>query len=209
MEKIKAGRQYRNMVLETRDEDEYIVEGYATTFNEPYIMYSDDDIEIWEQVAQDAFKTCDMNDCIMQYNHEGKVFARVSNETLELSTDNHGLLIKGYLGGTSSGRQLYEEIKGGYTTKMSFGFTVGADDVEESKEGGKQIYLRTIRKISKLYDVSAVSIPANDGTEISARAFIDGVIAKAEAERLLKAENERKHKKMELKLKLLNMEEKG
>lgn len=203
--KLNDGRQYRNMVLECRKESEeetYIVKGYATTYNEPYTLYSWDDMEVREQVSSDAFNECDMSDVIMQYDHEGRVYARLSNNTLSLTSDNHGLLIEANLGGTEEGRKLYEEIKGGYTTKMSFGFTVDEDEVHEFTENDKRIYMRTITKIGKLYDVSAVSLPANDATEISARAFCDGVIAKAEAERLLKAEQERKRKVLELRLRI-------
>lgn len=201
--KLENGRQYRSMQMEVREQDpekeSYIVRGYATTFNEPYLLWSWDDVEFWEQVDAHAFDECDMRDVIMQYDHRGRVFARVSNETLALTTDDHGLLIDADLGGTEIGRQLYEEIKGGYTSKMSFGFTVKEDEVSETHiKGEKTKYLRTIKAIDKLYDVSAVSLPANDFTEISARAFCDGVIAKAEAERLLEAENERKSKAAEL-----------
>jgi phage head maturation protease len=84
------------------------------------------------------------------------------------------------LGGTEIGRQLYEEIKGGYTTKMSFGFTVKDDErvrTEENTDGVRKIkILRSIKAIKKLYDVSAVSLPANDQTSISARSFSDGVL---------------------------------
>ena len=132
-----------------------------------------------------------MSDVIMQYDHEGRVFARTSNDTLQLTPDGHGLEVNAYLGGTEGGRALYGEIRGGYTNKMSFGFRVGADDIEERTIDGKTIYVRTITKISRLYDVSAVSLPANDGTEISARSLRDGAIARLEAERLLKAENEK------------------
>lgn len=206
LDKIKDGRQYRNMQMEIREEseqDSFFVRGYATTYNEPYTLFGGDDYEIREQVSPSAFDECDMSDVIMQYDHNGRVFARISNETLSLTSDDHGLLIEADLGGTEIGRQLYEEIKGGYTNKMSFGFTVDDDAVEEfTDDNGKRIYLRTITKIGKLYDVSAVSLPANDGTEISARAFCDGVIAKAEAERLLKAEQERKAKALQLEIEL-------
>lgn len=212
MDKINDGRQYRNMVLEVRkdneasDEGAFLVRGYATTYNEPYVLYESDTEVISEQVAPTAFKECDMSDTIMQYDHSGRVFARISNNTLKLTSDEHGLLIEADLGGTEIGRQLFEEIKGGYTSKMSFGFTVTEDEVKESKgEDGRRTYLRTITKIGKLYDVSAVSLPANDGTEISARAFCDGVIAEAEAERLLEAENIRKKKLLELELKLMEV----
>ena len=213
LEKVSQGRQYRN-IKEIRvaeraegEEESYKVRGYATTYNEPYTLYSDEDIEIREQVAPTAFDNADMSDVIMQYNHEGRVFARTRNNTLSLESDEHGLLIDADLGGTEIGRQLYEEIRGGYTDRMSFGFTVDGEEVEEQREKGKRtVYLRTITRIGKLYDVSAVSIPANDGTEISARSFIDGLIEKEKAERLIeqKAEERSKAKaKLELELELL------
>lgn len=213
--KILQGRQYRNIkeirVAERTEGEEknFKVRGYATTFNEPYVLYADDDIEIREQVAPSAFDKADMTDVIMQYNHEGRVFARTRNKTLELVADEHGLAMEADLGGTEIGRQLYEEIDGGYTDRMSFGFTVTGEEVEEQREKGKAtVYLRTITQIGKLYDVSAVSIPANDGTEISARSFVDGLIEKEKAERLVEAEKEKRAKaKARLKLELELFEE--
>lgn len=204
LSKIADGRQYRNLkeirTLEQTDTEEksYKVTGYASTYNEPYTLYSDEDIEIREQVAPGAFDKADLSDVIMQYNHEGRVFARTRNHTLDLFSDSHGFGINADLGGTEIGRQLYEEIQGGYTDRMSFGFTVDEDEVNETREKGKRtVYLRTITRIGKLYDVSAVSIPANDGTEISARSLIDGLIEKDKAERLVEAENERRAKALE------------
>lgn len=193
--KLENGREYRKMTMEVKSaDDEMVVEGYATTFDEPYHLYNTvnsrgEEVEVKEQVSRNAFDNTDMSDVIMQYDHEGRVFARLSNNTLELKTDDHGLFIRANLGGTQIGRNLYEEIKGGYTNKMSFGFTVTDDEVREDRNG----YLRTIKSIGKLYDVSAVSIPANDFTEISARSHCDGVIAEIEAERL-HAEEEAKAK---------------
>ena len=212
-EKINNGREYRNFKvpfeIRAKDDDGMIVEGYATTFNEKYLLWEEDGYEVWEQVDARAFDETDMSDVIMQYNHEGRVFARLSNGTLELDVDDHGLKVRADLGGTEIGRQLYEEIKGGYTNKMSFGFTVKTDDVENKKEDAKTVITRTITDIAKLYDVSAVSIPANDGTTISARSFSDGVIAEAEAERMRAEEEarllEHKRKALELRLKLMEV----
>lgn len=183
--KLENGREYRKMTMEVRsvdnDTDKYYVEGYATTFDEPYHLYYYDDKghEVKEKVDRNAFANTDMSDVIMQYDHEGRVFARISNDTLKLSIDDHGLFIRAYLGGTEIGRNLYEEIRGGYTNKMSFGFTVTDDSFEEDGLD----YLRTIKAIGKLYDVSAVSLPANDFTEISARNHCDGFITEIETER--------------------------
>ena len=171
MRKIDSGREYRRMmevrVKESEDENEesYGVEGYACTFNEPYELLNWGDYIVREQIDPHAFDECDMSDVIMQYDH------------LKMAAD---------LGGTEIGRQLHEEIKGGYTNKMSFGFTISEDkrEVTNDHDANVTIVLRTITKIRKLYDVSAVSLPANDGTEISARSYADGVIAELEAERL-------------------------
>lgn len=190
---IVNNREYRSMVFEVRsadtEDEQMIVEGYATRFNTPYQLYAWDGYEVNEQIDAHAFDDCDMTDTIMQYDHQGRVFARVSNKTLQLEVDQIGLKVTADLGGTEEGRKLYEEIKGGYTTKMSFGFIVKTDErkSEYDHEYNKTVVLRTITAISKLYDVSAVSIPANDATEISARSFSDGVIREAKAERLERA----------------------
>lgn len=195
MDRISQGRQYRSFVEEVRvkDGDEsFVVEGYATTFNEEYCLGENDYVRVLEKVDAGSFGKCDMSDTIFQYDHEGRVFARVSNGTLLLSVDGHGLKVVADLGGTDEGRKLYSEIKGGYTNRMSFGFTVDAESGESRKgSDGKREYVRTILSVGRLYDVSAVSIPANGGTEISARKFVDGVIDRLkseEAERLAEDE---------------------
>lgn len=202
-EKIEAGREYRNMVLrkaenlEESEEKKYIVEGYASTFNEPYFLFRNGDFDVYEQVDNHAFDECDMSDVIFQYDHEGRVFARTRNKTMTLSCDDHGLKVVADLGGTDSGRQLFGEIEGGYIDRMSFGFIVTDSFVTRSTVDGKARLTRTITKIGKLFDVSAVSFPANDGTEISARSFCEGVIADAKKEIL-----ERKRKELAIRLKL-------
>jgi len=186
----KNDREYRNLAEVLAPSEEMIVRGYATTFEEPYLLYKDGAYELWEVVDRNAFANTDMGDVIMQYNHEGRVFARTKNNTLTLRSDEHGLLIEANLGGTQIGRELYEEIKGGYTNKMSFGFTVRGDEWERRTEDGVEISTRRITDIGKLYDVSAVSIPANDATEISARSLFDGEIDRLKAERLEREKKE-------------------
>ena len=202
--KIKE-REYRNFTIETRTPEEgteeKIVTGYASVFDHEYTLYSDDTLEIREKVAPDAFAEADMSDVIFQYNHEGRVFARTSNETLKVNADDKGLAIEANLGGTEIGRDLYEEIRGGYTNKMSYGYSVTGDSWESRhEEGQKDIEIRTITKIGKVYDVSAVSIPANDATEISVRSLSDGVIEKAKAERQKALELARKKTETRMRL---------
>lgn len=204
----KNEREYRNMILEVREvgpEDEKkIVTGYASTFDQPYTLYEDEDWRFNEVVDRDAFATTDMSDVIMQYDHEGRVFARISNNTLTVTPDDQGLLIEADLGGTELGRQLYEEIRGGYTNKMSFGFTVDGEDFLDTKdEDGKHLTVRTIKSVRKLYDVSAVSLPANDATSISVRNLTDGEIERIRAERLEAERIETERRRAEVRAKAI------
>ena len=144
--------------------------------------------------------------------HEGRVFARTRNNTLVVGEDEHGLKIEADLGGTEIGRELYEEISGGYTDRMSFGFTVdGESEDREELENGVVRYTRHIKSVKKLYDVSAVSLPANDGTEIGAdavarsvRNLTDGVIEKIQAERLEAEELELERRRAEVRAKAIS-----
>ena len=200
---IRSDREYRRIdvtSLEVREEQDgrKIVEGYATTFGNEYRLWGDNFYEVRESIDAHAFDNTDMADVIMQYDHEGRVFARRSNGTLEVAPDTKGLHIRADLGGTELGRQLYEEINGGYTNKMSFGFTVSKQERTEELVEGKTIVHRKITGIKKLYDVSAVSLPANDATEISARNFSEGVIAEIEKELLAVKARQRKIQKIRI-----------
>lgn len=192
--KNREGRQYRAMSMNIAEGEQKIVEGYASTFEEPYTLFRDADLkmEVREVIDREAFTETDMTDVIMQYDHKGRVFARKRNNTLTVTPDDHGLFIEADLGGTEIGRQLYEEIKGGYTDRMSFGFTIADEERTETDVDGWSIYTYRINKVGKLYDVSAVSLPANEGTAISARGLSDGVIAELKAERLARLEEARR-----------------
>ena len=205
---MKSDREYRAFEVRATDDDMRVT-GYATTFGDPYTLYDDGEYEVREVIDENAFDECDMSDVIMQYNHEGRVFARLSNGTLNLSVDKpNGLLINADLNGTDLGRQVYEEIKGGYTDKMSMGFKVdrSADVWTRENLDGKIRETRTINRITKLYDVSAVSIPANPGTSIEARSIdtlVNGVIDELRAERLESERLELERRRAEIRARLM------
>lgn len=187
---MKTDREYRSMELravERTEEKDYIVEGYATTFGDSYELFRDGNYIVMENVDKDAFKNTDMSDVVFQIDHEGRVYARTRNGSLGLETDEHGLKTRTNLGLTESSRSVYEDIDAGLYDRMSFAFTVKKDSyTEEERDDGFVILTRTILEVGKLYDVSAVSFPANPNTDISARTKdgIDGEIKRFEAERL-------------------------
>ena len=187
---IKDNREYRSMAMplasngtNKRFDTEYYVEGYATTFDKPYLMFEYEGIKYYEVIDRHALDEADMSDVIMQYDHQGKVFARNSNNTLYLNVDDTGLFTAADLSRSQAARQMHEEIDGGLVTKMSWAFTVA-----ESKYN-KDTHTRTITKIKKVYDVSAVSMPANPDTSISARSYFDRVI-EMEKQELLERQKE-------------------
>jgi len=183
-------REYRDIAMtsfevRTIQDGQDVVEGYATTWDE-YMLWDDGEYRFFERFDPHAFDECDLSDIIMQLNHEGRVYARGSNGTLTVRADEKGLHITAYLGGTEEGRKLLEEIRGGYLTKMSHGFRKGEEkrEIVEDLENHRVDIHRTITKVSKEYDVSAVSLPANDATSISARNICEGAIAEVKQERL-------------------------
>lgn len=133
-------------------------------------MYEWDGVKYYEVIDRHALDEADLSDVIMQYDHQGKVLARLSNGTLGLEANDNGLFIYADLSKSQAAKELYEEIRNGLVTKMSWAFTVAED------EYNRETRTRTIKKIKKVYDVSAVSIPANSDTDISARSWLDGVI---------------------------------
>ena len=186
---IRDNREYRTMpMVEVRKEGEekssFLVEGYASTFEE-YVLFTDENgTEYKEKILPEAFEGTDFSDVVFLKDHMGTVFARTKNGTLELSVDKNGLFTKTDLSKTSTSRQMFEEIEAGMYSQMSFAFVVD-DDEYNTKE-----HLRTIRHIAKLYDVSAVSFPANPTTDISVatRSRFDGFIEQEKAERLAREE---------------------
>jgi len=133
-------------------------------------LYEWDGVQYFEEIDRHALDGADLSDVIMQYDHQGKVLARLSNGTLGIEPDDNGLFIYADLSKSAAAKELYEEIRNGLVTKMSWAFTVAED------EYNRETRTRTIKKIKKVYDVSAVSIPANSDTDISARSWLDGVI---------------------------------
>jgi len=181
VERRAAGLPFASASSEKRLPSEFYVEGYATTF-ERYLLWDFDDFKYYEQISPNALDGADLSDVIMQYDHQGRVYARNRNGTLGIGADSKGVFIYADLSKSASSRGLYEEISAGLVDRMSWAFTVAKHSVEKLDGASRLV---TIEKVKKVYDVSAVSIPANDGTEISARGFAEARLL-AERQRQLR-----------------------
>ena len=215
---IKPDREYRNFaafnLVETRaaeegGNDEMFVEGYASTF-ESYTLFEDDYNGVHEvyreQIIPDAFRETDMTDVVFLRDHTGTVLGRTKNGLVRLSVDDKGLFTRTDLSKTEAARQMFEDIKAENYTQMSFAFTSdrNEEDWTEERDGDTAIYTRIIKRVKKIYDVSAVGFPANPTTDISpaTRSIFDGEIEKLRAERREAEQRARERAALALKIKL-------
>jgi HK97 family phage prohead protease len=195
--KFKTEAQERSLSVlisapvQKRIDSDHYVEGFAVRY-EPYVLRTDHDGPIYERFEPGCFNECDMSDIIFLYNHTGKVLARNGNGSLITEVTPEGLFVAADLGRTEAARDLFTDIKEGMVTKMSWRFRTGDYYYDRSS---RTIVHRTVKKI---YDVSAVSIPANENTEINARSWVDGVIDLAARS---EAELEERRRKLRLKIK--------
>lgn len=189
---MNDNREYRSFEILKRaktEEEEYLVEGYASTF-ERYLLFEDGDIKVYEQIDEHAFDETDFSDCVFRVDHMGQVYARTSAGTVQIDVNENGLHNVTDLSKTAKGRALYEDIVAGNYPQMSFAFTVSKDSYD------KNSHTRIIDRIDKVFDISPVTWPANPTTSLSARSqeFVNGVIDELKAERL---EAERRSKALE------------
>lgn len=198
----RNNREYRNVEMfevraEEQNPEKRWVEGYASTF-EPYVLFEEDGIQYLEVIDRHAFDDADFSDCCFLKDHEGAVLARTKNKTVLTSTDDHGLKIRADLTKTEAARAMLDEIDAGMYDQMSFAFTVSEDAYD------RDTHTRKILKVKKVYDVSAVGIPANPGTEIgvATRSAFDGFIEMERAERL---KEEKRQKDLELRKRKLRL----
>ena len=184
-------REYRNMIYEVRedgDKPSFLVEGYASTF-EPYKLIEIDGEDYNERILPTAFDEADMSDVVYRIDHQGKVYARSSAGTITLDVDEKGLHQITDLSRTKSAQEHFEDIVAGNYPQMSFAFTVAEDHYDADTR------TRVIDRIAKVFDISAVSFPANPTTELHVRDYFNGAIEAekaAEAERLRAAEARRR-----------------
>ena len=195
-------RDFRITTAEKRNADDgkeqLVIEGVPCVFDTEAVLCKGKSYEYREKIAVGAFEGADLSDVIFNFNHCGRVYARTRNKTLKLETRADGLHMSATLMADDEGHaQLYRDIKSGLIDKMSFAFTNKESSYEyiERTDSNPDITIRTVTKIDKLYDVSAVDIPAYDTTSISARRSFDAEREKRNAVSI-------KRKKLEIKLKL-------
>ena len=184
-----------------RFNSECYVEGYATTFEDPYTLFEDsyDGWKYVEIIDRHALDECDMSDVIFQYDHEGRVYARNTNNTLHFEANDHGLFIAADLSKTTLAREMYEDIAVGNVTRMSWAFIPSEEEYTSDREN--RVFTTRITRVKKMFDVSAVSYPADPNTEISARHLVNGEIEARRLRESQQRELDRKRKEIAMRAK--------
>lgn len=148
------------------------ITGYASkfeTWSEPIYGW------FREQIARGAFDKTDMNDVIMVFNHDiSGILARSTSGTLKLSVDKVGLRFEFDAPETTLGNDMLELVRRGDISKCSFKFVVETDEWRYADDkNGLEYDERTVKAISRLYDVSLVTYPAYKDTEASVREHLE------------------------------------
>lgn len=167
-------REYRALAPfdtpDTENKDELVLRGTPIVFDTPTVICELDGVQYKEVIARGALDGCDMSDFIFNRNHgenDSTVYARTRNKSLDYSVSDRGLEIAEHLDNEDERhRNLYRDVQKCRVDKMSFSFVVRECSYD------RETHTRTITKIKKLYDVSAVDFPAyNETSIVAARGF--------------------------------------
>ena len=163
---ITKDRTYRHFGFELREQAEggdMVVVGQPVIFGVETVLWEYDGIQYKEVIDSRALDEAKMDDVVLNIDHEGKPAAKTKNGTLKLFLRHDGLYMEADLSKNATGRELYEDIRNGFYDKMSFAFKVREDFYD------RETHTRTILKIERIYDVSAVTWAAYEQTSLSAR----------------------------------------
>ena len=143
-----------------------VIVGYASVFNRE----SENLGGFVEIIEPGAFRDAIMKDDVRAlFNHDDNlVLGRVKSRTLEMSEDELGLRVSIVPPETTYARDLMAVMARGDVSQMSFAFTLDREDQEWTEDKTRGLYVRKIKRIRRLYDVSVVTNPAYPDTTVAA-----------------------------------------
>lgn len=173
MNKInKEIRATATMGINAEDKEKMVIEGKAVSFNSPTALYTDEfGNDYYEVIDPNAFENCICKDCCLRYNHKDNapVLARTRGGSLTLDFRPDGVYFRAELFDTSFAKDCYELVKAD-ALQCSFAFTIA----ENGDEYNETTRTRRIKKISHLWDLSIVDVPAYRDTFVKqARSYCE------------------------------------
>jgi HK97 family phage prohead protease len=146
-----------------------VIKGYFSVFNSDFKMWDG----YIERIMPGAFNEADMSDVVCLYNHDDDMLLGryVNGEgTLSIGFDEKGGYFEVEKPNTSTGNDVYENIRLKNIRGCSFAFTVAEQSVEYDvlQSDGTTATIISINKVKRLYDVGPVLNPAYVETEVEA-----------------------------------------
>lgn len=147
-------------------EDKHIITGRPIVYETPTVINDPNGGSYTEIIKQGALNNADLSDVHLLYNHDlSKVPLARTPKTMQLKVDDNGLTFTAELPDTAAAMEVYEAIKRGDLSGMSFAFKVpdGGDSYDAMTN------TRSIYSFSKVYECSIVPFPAYPTTSVEAR----------------------------------------
>lgn len=168
------------------EENSRTVEGYALKFNTRSQPLADN--YFIETLDKRCLDNTDMSNVVATFNHDQSKLLGRSGVNLTLAKDDIGLRFKIDLPNTTTANDVLEEVRMGILSQCSFAFTLPDDDADVWTRSNEEDveYKRTILSIDKLYDVSVVTTPAYQDTNVSVGARSKQAVEKLKGESLKK-----------------------
>lgn len=168
-----------NAATDTDEAGGMVLTGTPIVFDQPTTINTPDG-SYTEIIAASALDGCDLSDSRLLWAHDDKrVPLARTPRTMTFNVDAKGLHMTAQLPDTEEARSVYEAIKRRDVQGMSFAFVIAPGGDEWSADGTT----RTINKISKVLEVSAVNFPAYPTASIEARAARQATQRQAAARR--------------------------
>lgn len=205
-------KEVRSLEFEIRAEEREDAERRGRITGTPIVFDQATDMGWYQEtISKDALKNTDLRDVrfLVGHNASGIPLARSrnnnENSTMQLSVTERGMEIRVDLDidNNPEAKQLYSAIKRGDITGMSFMFVADKDSWDDIDTDYPK---RTIESIRKVFEVSAVTFPAYEGTDIqtaSEGSTLDSVRASLESARRAAAEDRAEQARQERRTALL------
>jgi len=179
MEKRSKACQFRT---EQQEGGDLRAQGVAILYEEPTVLYEDDSVRYEEVIARGAAsESIKEDDARAVWNHNYDiVLGRQSAGTLLLEEAEDGTHVDILFPDSQEGRDKHESVRRGDVNQMSFGFDILKETVTEDRSGAKRLIRSRVEKI-KLWEVSPVTFPAYENTNINARDRVSALDEKAAA----------------------------
>ena len=179
---IQRNEEVRPDFLTQTKEGKKFLTGYAIKFGQRSKKLGN----YYEIIDARALDGVDLTDVKALVDHDySKVLGRTLSNTLSLEIDNVGLKFEIELADTTYANDLYKSIERGDINECSFGFRIDETDRNSTtvERVDSDTYLRTVKKIKELREISIVSLPAYENTNAEIKRDLEQAVKQYEIEK--------------------------